>query len=153
IQHQVHADITQPGQLVTGRGQAHETIPVGQLHAIHRVGGIRVLADFVVQPGALERDAGGEIDTDADGALVQVGLAAGLAGRQAQHAHDRVAHQHDDADVWYAFVTDAFEDRVGLDPVFDQCPVAVATQRIQPGDDIGKVVFDLIVADDLAGYS
>src|SRR5690606_21407459 len=130
VQHQVHADIAQPGQLVAGGGQAHEAIPVGQLHSGHFIGGVRVFADLVVQPGALQRDAGGQVHADADGALVQVGLAAGLPGRQAQHRHHRVAHQDDDANVRHTFIADAAEDRVGLYPVFDQRAVTVATQGV-----------------------
>src|SRR5690606_19088835 len=139
VQHQVHADIAQPGQLVAGGGQAHEAVPVGQLHAVHRVGGVRVLADLVVQPGALEGDAGGQVDAHADRALVQVGLAAGLACGQAQHGHHRVAEQHYDADVGHPLIADALEDGVGLDPIFDQRPVPVTAQRVQPGDDVGQV--------------
>src|SRR5690606_2223307 len=135
-----------------GGGQAHEAVPVGQLHAVHRVGGVRVLADLVVQPGALEGDAGGQVDAHADRALVQVGLAVGLPGGQAQHGHHRVAEQHYDADVGHPLIADALEDGVGLDPIFDQRPVPVTAQRVQPGDDVGQVVLDLVVADDLAGY-
>jgi hypothetical protein len=87
-----------------------------------------VFGDDVVQPGAAQGQAGGQVDADADGALVQVGLAAGLAGRQAQHGHHRVAHQHDDADVRHAFVADALEDLVRGHPVLDQRAVAVPAQ-------------------------
>src|SRR5690606_6256585 len=120
VEHQIHADITQPGQFVAGGGQAHETVPVRQLHAIDRVGGVGVLGDLVVQPGALEGDAGGQVYPNADGTLMQVGLAAGLPGRQTQHGHHGIAHQYDDADIRHALVADALEDRIGLDPVFDQ---------------------------------
>ncbi|RMS17096.1 hypothetical protein ALP75_200490 [Pseudomonas syringae pv. actinidiae] len=76
IQHHVDADIAQAAQLVALGRELHEAVPVGQLHAVYRVRGVRVLADDVVQPGALQRHAGGQVHTDADGALVQVGLAA-----------------------------------------------------------------------------
>ncbi len=111
-----------------------------------------MLADDVVQPGAAQGHAGSQVDTHADGALVQVGLAAGLAGRQAQHGHHRVAHQHDDANVRHAFVADALEDLVGGDPVLDQRTVAVPAQRVQAGEDARDLVLDLLVADDLARH-
>src|SRR5690606_8322853 len=104
VQYQIHADIAEPGQLITGGGQAHEAVPVGQLYASYLVGGIRVLADLVVQPGALEGDAGGQIHAHTNRPLVQVGLAAGLACGQAQHGHDRVTQQDDDADVRHPFI-------------------------------------------------
>ena len=44
-----------------------------------------------VAAGAVARKVLGP-DVRIRGALVQVGLAAGLAGRQAQHGHNRIAH-------------------------------------------------------------
>ncbi len=153
VQHHVHTDVAQPAQLVATGRQLHEAVPVGQLHAVHRVGGVRVLGDLVVQPGAAQGDAGGEVDAHTDGALVQVGLAAGLAGGQAQHGHHRVAHQHDDADVRHAFVADALEDRVRGHAVLDQRAVAVPAEGVEAGEDRGDLMLDLLVADDLAGDS
>src|SRR5690606_28579533 len=152
VQHQVHADIAQPGQPVAGGGQAHEAVPVGWLYASYPAGGIRVLADLVVQPGAPEGDAGGQIRAHTHRALVRGGLAAGAACGPAQHGHHGVAEQHYDADVGHPLIADALEDGVGLDPIFDQRPVPVTARRVQPGDDVGQVVLDLVVADDLAGY-
>src|SRR5690606_37827733 len=151
VQHHVHADVAEAAQFVATGGQLHETVPVGQLHAIHGVAGIRVLADLVVQPGALEGNTGGQVDTDTNGTLVQVGLAVGLAGWQTKHGHHRVAHQHDDADVRYAFVANALEDRVRSDAIFDQRTVTAATQRVEAGEDAGDLLLDFPVADDLAG--
>ena len=122
------------------------------MHAIHRVGGVGVLGDDVVQPGAAQGQAGGQVYTHADRALVQVGLAAGLAGGQAQHRHHRVAHQHDDADVRHAFIADALEDLVGHHAVLDQRAVAVAAEGVQAGEDAGNLVLDLLMADDFAGH-
>ncbi len=76
VQDHVDADVAQAAQLVAFGGKLHEAVPVGQLHAIHRVGGVRVLADDVVQPGALQGNAGGQVHTHANGALVEVRLAA-----------------------------------------------------------------------------
>ena len=81
---------------------------------------------------------------------MQVGLAARLTGRQAQHGHYRVAHQHDDADIRHTFVADAFENLVRGNPVLDQRPVTVTAQGIQAGEDAGDLMLDLFMADDLA---
>ena len=85
VQHHVDTDVTQAAQLVAPGGQCHEAVPVGQLHAVHRIGGVRVFADDAVQPRAAQGQAGRQVDTDTDSALVQVGLAARLTGGQAQH--------------------------------------------------------------------
>src|SRR5690606_6567885 len=37
-------------------------------------------------------------------------------------------------------------------PIFDQRAVTVAAQGVQPGDDVGQVMLDLVMADDLARY-
>ena len=152
VQHHVDADIAQAAQLIATGGQLHKAVPVGQLHAVHRIGGVRVFADDAVQPRAAQGQAGCQVDTHTDGALVQVGLAARLAGRQAQHGHYRVAHQHNNANVRYAFIADAFEDLVRRDAVLDQCPVTVPAQGIQAGEDAGNLMFDFFVADDLARH-
>src|SRR5450830_439187 len=152
VQHHVHTDVAQPAQLITTRGEFHEPVPVRQLHAIHRVGGVGVFGDDAVQPGAAQGQAGGQIYAHADRALVQVGLAAGLAGRQAQHGHHRVAHQHDDADIRHAFVADALENLVGYHAVLDQRAVAMAAQGVQAGEDAGDLMLDFLMADDLAGH-
>src|SRR3546814_13090758 len=56
----VDADVAQPAQFMATGGQFHEAVPVGQLHAVHRVGGVGVFGDDVVQPGAAQGQAGGE---------------------------------------------------------------------------------------------
>ncbi|MNL16996.1 hypothetical protein D3C87_1380650 [compost metagenome] len=152
VQDHVDPDVAQAAQLMTASGEFHETVPVGQLHAIHCIRGVRVFVDDVVQPGAAQGQAGGQVHADTDGALVQVGLAIGLARRQAQHGHHRVTHQNNDANVRHAFIADALEDLVRNHAVFDQRPVAVTAQGVQAGQDAGNLVLDFLMADDPAGH-
>src|SRR5690606_38885256 len=151
IQHHVDADVTQAPQLVAAGGELHEAVPVGQLNAIHRVGSVGVLGNLVVQPGATQGHAGGQVHAHTDSALVQVGFAARLTCRQAQHGHHRIAHQHDDANIRHAFVADALEDRVRGYAVLDQCAITVPAQRVKAGEDIGDLMLQFVVGDDLAG--
>ncbi len=69
--------------------------------------GVRVLIDQPVVLHGCDTAAGADVDAHAHGALMQVGFAVGGPGCQAQHAHDRVAAEHDDADVRDAFVRHA----------------------------------------------
>src|SRR5690606_21286842 len=147
----VDADVTQATQLVAAGGELHEAVPVGQLNAIHRVGSVGVLGNLVVQPGATQGHAGGQVHAHTDSALVQVGFAARLTCRQAQHGHHRIAHQHDDANIRHAFVADALEDRVRGYAVLDQCAITVPAQRVKAGEDIGDLMLQFVVGDDLAG--
>ncbi|MNY20342.1 hypothetical protein D3C86_1538160 [compost metagenome] len=111
-----------------------------------------MFGDDVVQPGAAQRQTRGQVNTDTDGALMQVGLAAGLPGWQTQHRHHWITHQDDDADVRHAFVADAFEDLIRGHAVFDQRAITVAAQRIQASEDARDVMLKLFMGKDLARH-
>ena len=107
--------------------------------------------DLQIVPGTAQGDAGGDVHAHADGALVQVGLAVGLAGGQAQHGGHRVPLEHDDAHIRYAADADAVEQVGGAHPVFDQRAVAMAAQGIDAGDNPGDMKLQLLGADHTTG--
>ena len=83
---------------------------------------------------------GFEIDAGADAALVQVGSAAGLFRRQAEHRHGRLAAVDDDAHVRNALESDWLERRMQLDALLNDGSVRPAAERIHAGKDIGDVL-------------
>ena len=78
-----------------------------------------------------------------DGPLVQVGLAGGHAGRQAQHGHGGHPQEDDDADIRHPQVADVLEARVQIHPVFDQGLVGGAAQAIEAAEGVEDVMIDL----------
>src|SRR5690606_26971477 len=102
VQHEVDADVAQVRQLVAARRHFQQVMPAGNLQSLDRILGIRVLADAFAAPDAFRGHPGGDVDANADGTLVQVGLAVGHARGQSHHGHHRVALEHDDADVRHA---------------------------------------------------
>ena len=96
VQHEVHADVAQAGQLVAARGHVQQFVPARDVEADDAALGVRMLADDLRAPDAALGGAGGDVDADADRALVQVGLAVRQPRRQADHCHHRVAEENDD---------------------------------------------------------
>ena len=107
--------------------------------------------DFLVVPGTAQGHTAGQIQTHANGPLVQVGLALGLAGGQTQHGRHRVALQHDNADIRHPFEADAIEQLGGTHTVFDQGLVTVAAQGVNTGNDAGNMMFQLFGGHDAPG--
>ena len=151
VHHQIHPQIAQPGQVVATGRQLQAFLPVRHGQPGHRVGGIRVTFNFQVVPGAIQRNPGRQIQAHADGALVQVRLALGLPGGQAQHGRHRVTLEHDDADIRHTFEADPVEQFGGTHPVFDQCLVAMTAEGIDTGNDPGDMVLQLFGGNDASG--
>ena len=128
---------------MAGRGQLQQRPPVGDLEPSDGGAGVRMEVDPAVVPDTPERPAAGKVDARADGALVQVGLAAGLARRQADHRHHRVAAVDDRADVRHPVVGDGREQRVEAHPILDHRLVGLAAQAVHAAQDVGDVVLQV----------
>jgi hypothetical protein len=108
---------------------------------------IRVAGERLAVMDGADGAAGGEVDADAEGALVEIGAAVGLAGGGAQHGHDRIAVEHDDADVRRALIADVGHHGGGADAVFDDGAIALAAEAEEAGEDVGDVVAEFVAAE------
>jgi len=150
VEHDIDADVAQARQFVGARRDQQQLVPARDLQAHDRVLGVGMFLHRLVAEHAAAGDAAGDVDADPDRALVQVGLAVGQARGQADHAHHRVAQEHDDADVRHALVADVVEDRVELHAVLDQHVVGLAAEAEQSREHVRQVVVELVAVEEAA---
>src|SRR5690606_34811194 len=128
IEHNVGTDVTQACHLKTAGSQQQHVTPVGDLNLMERSFGVGMVGNRAGKLHGPERRAGTNVESHPHGALVQVSFAVRGVGSQTQHRHHRVALEHNDADIRYAFVGIAFERIVELDQVFNNDDVRFAAQ-------------------------
>src|SRR5690606_8017166 len=100
-------------------------------------------AEGAVAADGADGAAAADVDADADPAQVQVGLAVGGAGRQADHGYGRDAAVDHDPDIGHDLVGNVFEARVEVDPLLDHGAVRLAGEAVHAAEDIGDVMADL----------
>ncbi len=87
--------------------------------------------------------SGPHVYADAHCSLVEVRLAVRGGGREAHHAHDRVALEQYDAGVRDALVGVVLEDVVEVYELLNQDNVRLSAEGEEPCEDIGDVALDV----------
>ena len=75
------------------------------------------------------RSAGGEVDTDSDSTLLEVGLAVRCPGGETEHRHHRHLIENDNADIGNTFETIGLEKFEKLESFFKKSNVGSVGER------------------------
>ena len=75
IQHHIHTQIAQPGQVITAGGEQQERVPAGNANPGQRRAGIGMAGNPSVLTDAILGDPAGQLDSGADRSLMEIGLA------------------------------------------------------------------------------
>jgi hypothetical protein len=109
-----------------------------------------VLVDDAAVPDRAARASAADVDAGARRALVQVGLAVGLASGQAHHRHHRIALVDHGTDVRHALVGDLVEQRIEAHAVLDHGVIGLATEAVHAAEDVADVVLQPVQRDQAA---
>jgi len=90
----------------------------------------------------VRRDAGREINTNADAAFVEIRLAARTFHRDAEHRHDRDSVENDDADVRQSEREDFLEKFLGNNALFDEGGVWDGIARVRSFKNVEEMRFE-----------
>ena len=132
-----------PRHLVTARRERQQLPPVRHFDVRQRMAGVRMAIDRPVELHRGDAAAGCDVETDADRALVQVGLAVRFLRCESQHAHHRITLEHDQADVRHAFIADVLERRVAGHQRFDEGDIGASAERVQAADDVREMTLHI----------
>ncbi len=121
---------------MTPRRQDEAFVPLRDFQVPDRLVGIRMVVNDIVTEHTDYRPAGVDCDANADGALMQVRLAARTPSGQADHRHHRVTPIDEHPDVRHALERDRAEERIRPDAVLDHRAVARPDEAVLAADDI-----------------
>jgi hypothetical protein len=98
-----------------------------------------MFGDNIISPYGRKGCALTHINPRPDSPLVEVGFSVRQAGGKAHHGHDRDTQKKNDPDVWNALVTYRLENRVELDPVFNDDLIRLPPEAVHAAQDIGEM--------------
>lgn len=140
VEHDVDAEVAEGHELVAARREHQQPVPARDLDAGDRDIRIRMDRD---RPAGTDRVGGAtglEVDSAADGSLMQIRFAVGSTGGQTDHRGQRNPPIHDRADVGHALERDVLEDGIEFDAAFDEGLIRSSAQAVHARQDVGDVM-------------
>lgn len=143
IENEIHSEVIQFQNTSEAHGGGKKISPVRNDDAGDRCVGVGVIGDDPVLADAAKGFPALQIHSGGDGALVEVGAAAGGVRRQPYHGHDGDAAVEDDTDVGCAADGNRLEDGMADDALFDDDAVGLAAEGVETGEDGFEVVMKI----------
>ncbi len=140
IEHDVDTEVAEGHELVATRREHQQPIPSGNLDSGDGNVRIRVKRDRPAGTDRVGGESGLEVDTAADGALMQIRLAVGSTGGQTDHRGQRNPPVDDRADVGHALKGHVLEDGIELDTTLDQGLIGSSAQAVHSRQDVRYVM-------------